>query len=153
MSESISLLSNPGAICCFSFIKNSFSKILLRLTILLPWVWDVALDEEKVRFSSLSLNSVTPLNPRIHPLNVFLFLDVYKIISSSILISPYLSGKLYVPNSPDSISVPARISVALKEIFSESFVCSWEPRRVSNFTYSSIFCIISEGEVGYSWEI
>ena len=35
---------------------------------------------------------VTPLNPRIHPVNVVVPIPVYVMISSSILMSPYLLG-------------------------------------------------------------
>ena len=40
---------------------------------------------------------VTPLNPLTHPVNEVSVFPVYVIISSSILITPYLSGNPLVP--------------------------------------------------------
>ena len=114
-----------------------------------PTLWDAALDVENSSScgSEIVWYVVIPLNPRIHPVKVFVVIPVYVIISSSILNNPYFSGNPFVLTT--EITALSELMESVMEV--DPTIISGV--RLSSFKYWSKFSATSTGPPWYSWEI
>ena len=141
------LLSNPGLIWDFNFLKNSCKNKTFKFSITSPSECSSGM----VDFSNFNLSgtldvyALIPLNPLWQFWNVVLVFDSYIIISSPILMRPFLSTNPSVLSS-------TTISVSTESISFLSSALDTKLVRLSTFTYLSIFCNRSSVAPWVSWE-
>ena len=88
-----------------------------------------------------------PENPRIQPVNVFVVIPVYVIISLSIFNNPYLEGYPFVEVT---VTTPTDAEILVVSPVNPTITSGV---KLSSFWYWSRFSTISTVPPWYSWEI
>ncbi len=122
---------------------------MLKLYTTLPVLWEDASLVSNTTFSLFNefFKFEIPLNPLLHPINEFVVIPVYVIISLFILSNPYFAGHPAV-DSTGIVSSSAPIS-AVRVDCESIFVFEYESKSL----YSSRFDIRSTEAPLNSWEI
>ena len=109
--------------------------------------WSVSLLTSIRDEDTPTLYPVIPLNPRRHPVNEFVVIPVYDIISSFIFSNPYSLGNPFVLGTGIVVSVESISEVILVSPTTTSGT------KLSTFKYWSKLLIKSLGPPWNSWEI